>query len=134
VAVRIGGDSTLGGEMSSPQRSDVSSTTNTSGSPTHVSGSPPIIHDLSMKVKRLGSYTVKTGDTLESIASTYGTTSRYLAKTNGITNPNEVEVGMRLNLNNADLSAQYMGSPGMGDPARKGRLNGALEAISGLID
>jgi LysM repeat protein len=41
-------------------------------------------------------YTVKSGDTLSSIASKYGTTYQKLAKINGIANPNKIYTGQRL--------------------------------------
>lgn len=41
-------------------------------------------------------YTVKSGDTLSSIASKFGTTYAQLAKINGISNPNVIYVGQRI--------------------------------------
>lgn len=41
-------------------------------------------------------YIVKAGDTLSSIASSYGTTHQYLAKLNGITNPNVIYAGQKI--------------------------------------
>lgn len=43
-------------------------------------------------------YTVKSGDTLSSIASKYGTTYQNLAKINGISNPNLIHVGQRIKI------------------------------------
>ncbi|MFT3711918.1 MAG: LysM peptidoglycan-binding domain-containing protein [Archangium sp.] len=44
------------------------------------------------------SYTVRSGDTLSSIASRFGTTVSALAARNGIRNPNLIYVGQRLNV------------------------------------
>ena len=41
-------------------------------------------------------YTVQSGDTLSGIASSYGTTYRYLAEINGIENPNLIYPGQTL--------------------------------------
>lgn len=41
-------------------------------------------------------YTVKKGDTLSAIAKRYGTTYQYLAKLNGIANPNKIYVGQKI--------------------------------------
>ena len=41
-------------------------------------------------------YTVKSGDTLSSIAAKYGTTYQKIAQMNGIGNPNRIHVGQRL--------------------------------------
>lgn len=43
-----------------------------------------------------GTYTVRAGDTLASIAARLGTTSRALARANGIADPNLISVGTRL--------------------------------------
>lgn len=45
-----------------------------------------------------GTYTVRAGDTLSSIASRYGTSYQELAKINGIANPNVINVGQVLKL------------------------------------
>ncbi|AKJ00559.1 putative chitinase [Archangium gephyra] len=44
------------------------------------------------------SYTVKSGDTLSGIAQRFGTTVGALAQTNGISNPNRINVGQKLTL------------------------------------
>ena len=41
-------------------------------------------------------YTVKRGDTLSSIASKYGTTYTYLARLNGIADPNRIYPGQKI--------------------------------------
>lgn len=41
-------------------------------------------------------YTIKKGDTLSGIAKKYGTTYQYLAKLNGIPNPNKIQAGQRI--------------------------------------
>jgi len=43
-------------------------------------------------------YTVRPGDTLSSIAERYGTTVEAICQTNGIANPNLIEVGQVLNI------------------------------------
>lgn len=45
-----------------------------------------------------GTYTVRAGDTLSSIAARFGTTFQSLASINGIANPNVIEVGQVLRL------------------------------------
>ena len=46
----------------------------------------------------MASYTVKKGDTLSAIAKKYGTTYQQLAKDNGISNPNLIYAGQKINL------------------------------------
>ena len=41
-------------------------------------------------------YTIKKGDTLSGIAKKYGTTYQYLAKLNGIPNPNKIQAGKKI--------------------------------------
>lgn len=55
--------------------------------------SPPIVH------------TVSAGETIEAIASTYGTTVDNILKANGIANPNLISVGQQLNVW-SEISAQ----------------------------
>ena len=52
-----------------------------------------------------GTYTVKSGDTLSQIAARFNTTTSALASTNYISNPNLIEVGQQLRINNS-ASAQ----------------------------
>lgn len=52
-----------------------------------------------------GTYTVKSGDTLSGIAARFNTTTSALASTNHISNPNLIEVGQQLRINNS-ASAQ----------------------------
>ena len=52
-----------------------------------------------------GTYTVKSGDTLSQIAARFNTTTSALASTNHISNPNLIEVGQQLRINN-NASAQ----------------------------
>lgn len=53
----------------------------------------------------MANYTVKKGDTLSSIAKQYGTTYQDIAKANGISNPNVIQVGQTLKIGNDDSSA-----------------------------
>ena len=46
----------------------------------------------------MASYTVKQGDTLSAIAKQYGTTYQEIAKANGISDPNKIQVGQTLNI------------------------------------
>lgn len=46
----------------------------------------------------MATYTVKKGDTLSAIAKKYGTTYQQLAKDNGISNPNLIYVGQKINI------------------------------------
>ena len=48
-----------------------------------------------------GTYTVKSGDTLSQIAVRFNTTTSALASTNHISNPNLIEVGQQLRINNS---------------------------------
>ncbi|MBB1099293.1 LysM peptidoglycan-binding domain-containing protein [Limosilactobacillus sp. WF-MT5-A] len=47
-----------------------------------------------------GTYTVKNGDTLSQIAARFNTTTSALASSNHISNPNLIEVGQQLRINN----------------------------------
>ena len=58
----------------------------------------------------MASYTVKKGDTLSEIAKQYGTTYQDIAKANGISNPNVIQVGQVLKIGNDDSSASSGGS------------------------
>ncbi len=53
----------------------------------------------------MASYTVKKGDTLSAIAKQYGTTYQEIAKQNGISNPNLIQVGQQLKIGSDDASA-----------------------------
>lgn len=46
----------------------------------------------------MATYVVKKGDTLSGIAKQYGTTYQQIAKDNGISNPNVIRVGQKLNI------------------------------------
>ena len=46
----------------------------------------------------MATYVVKKGDTLSGIAKQYGTTYQQIAKDNGISNPNVIHVGQKLNI------------------------------------
>jgi len=46
----------------------------------------------------MSTYSVRSGDTLSAIASRYGTTVNSLAKANGISNPNLIRTGQKLNV------------------------------------
>ena len=59
----------------------------------------------------MATYTVKKGDTLSAIAKQYGTTYQEIAKANGISNPNVIQVGQTLNIGNDDNSANQSTTP-----------------------
>ena len=50
------------------------------------------------------SYKVKSGDTLSKIANRFGTTYQELARINGISNPNRIQVGQIIRLPNSNIS------------------------------
>ena len=51
-------------------------------------------------------YVVQSGDTLSGIAARFGTTVQYLARINGILNPNLIYVGQILKISSSGVSAQ----------------------------
>lgn len=51
-------------------------------------------------------YVVQSGDTLSGIAARFGTTVQYLARINGIVNPNLIYVGQILKISSSGVSAQ----------------------------
>lgn len=57
-----------------------------------------------------GTYTVRAGDTLSSIAARFGTTFQSLASINGIANPNVIEVGQVLRLAGPAVAAPAGGA------------------------
>jgi LysM repeat protein len=59
-----------------------------------------------------GDYTVRTGDTLSSIAARFGTNAQALARANRIGNPNVVIVGTRLRVNGGGGGAATSASTG----------------------
>ena len=63
-----------------------------------VGGSGAVVSSNAATVSSSGSYTVRAGDTLASIAARFGTTYENLASINGIANPNFIEVGQVLRL------------------------------------
>lgn len=61
-------------------------------------------------------YTVKKGDTLSAIAKQYGTTYQDIAKANGISNPNVIQVGQVLKIGNDDSSSTSSGGSSSATP------------------
>ncbi|WP_311407357.1 LysM peptidoglycan-binding domain-containing protein, partial [Liquorilactobacillus uvarum] len=57
-----------------------------------------------------GTYTVKSGDTLSSIAGTYSTTVNTLVSLNNISNPNYIYVGQKLRVSNSTSSSSSTSS------------------------
>lgn len=57
--------------------------------------------------KSVGTYTVKSGDTLSEIAAKHGTTVSKLQSLNGISNPNEIYVGQKLKLGGSVPTKKY---------------------------
>ncbi len=64
-----------------------------------------------------GTYVVRSGDTLNSIAARYGVSPTALARANGISNPNRIYVGQRLVISG---SAAPVPQPKPGAPAASG--------------
>lgn len=56
-------------------------------------------------------YVVKPGDTLGAIAARYGVSASTLARTNGITNPDRIYIGQRLNIPGASGSTDSPAAP-----------------------
>ena len=59
----------------------------------------------------MATYIVKKGDTLSGIAKQYGTTYQDLAKANGISNPNIIQIGQKLEIGGNDTQAQKATTP-----------------------
>ena len=71
-------------------------------------------------------YKIKSGDTLSSIAKTYGTTVSALQQANGIQNPNLIYAGSTLKIPGSASSAKTSsGSTSSGKTASSGTANGA---------
>lgn len=85
-----------------------------------------------------GTYTVRAGDTLSTIAARLGTSTRSLAATNGLANPNRIYVGQRLTLPNAAAPAgdgryTVRASDTLGTIAARHRTSvAALVSLNGL--
>lgn len=72
-------------------------------------------------------YTVKSGDTLSSIAAQYGTNYEYLANLNGLSNPNMIYVGQQLKVS-GNTSASHATS---GSYTSSSRTSGSYTVQSG---
>ena len=81
-----------------------------------------------------GTYTVKSGDTLSSIASKFGTSYQALASLNGISNPNLIFVGQTLRVGGAanTASVYYTVRPGDNLSAIAIRYGTSYQSISAL--
>jgi predicted chitinase/cell envelope opacity-associated protein A len=62
----------------------------------------------------VSTYSVRSGDTLSAIASRYGTTTSALAKANGISNPNHIQVGQKLTVSGSSGTQGTSASGGKG--------------------
>jgi N-acetylmuramoyl-L-alanine amidase len=78
-------------------------------------------------------YTVRSGDTLSRIAAQHGTTVSALASANGISNPNVIRIGQRLELPGAASTPAPAPAPAPAAPAAGGSHTVARgETLSGI--
>jgi putative chitinase len=73
----------------------------------------------SEQAPRGGSYTVQPGDTLSGIAARHGSTVDAIARANGISNPNFIQVGQQLSIPGAGG-----GAPAPSTPSQPGPVSG----------
>jgi LysM repeat protein len=67
----------------------------------------------------MAQYTVKKGDTLSAIAKQYGTTYQEIAKANGISNPNLIQVGQTLNIGDTKNESTSTSQPTTSESSAK---------------
>jgi LysM repeat protein len=80
----------------------------------------------------VGTYTVRAGDNLGSIAARFGTSVATIARTNGITNPNVLSVGRTLRVGGGSPAASSGGATaGAGYTVRPGESLGSIAARLG---
>lgn len=86
-----------------------------------------------------GTYTVKSGDTLSSIASKFGTSYQALASLNGISNPNIIYIGQVLRVNGSASTSSVYYTVRVGDnlsaiASRYGTSYQSIAALNGLAN
>lgn len=84
-------------------------------------------------------YTVRSGDTLSSIASKFGTSYQSLASLNGIANPNLIYVGQVLRVNGSASAGSVYYTVRVGDnlsaiASRYGTSYQSIAALNGLVN
>ena len=81
-----------------------------------------------------GTYTVKSGDTLSSIAAKFNTSYQALASLNGISNPNLIFAGQTLRVNGAASAGSVYYTVRAGDTlsAIASRYNTSYQSIASL--
>ena len=87
----------------------------------------------------VGTYTVRSGDTLSSIAAKFGTSYQTLASLNGIANPNFIYVGQTLRVNGSASAASVYYTVRVGDnlsaiASRYGTSYQSIAALNGLAN
>lgn len=68
----------------------------------------------SLAISGGGVYVIRPGDTLSGIAARFGTSTRTLARRNGITNPNRLVVGARLRISSSGGAVVRTSAPATG--------------------
>ncbi|MCO4648857.1 LysM domain protein [Streptococcus infantarius subsp. infantarius] len=87
----------------------------------------------------VGTYTVRSGDTLSSIAAKFGTSYQTLASLNGISNPNLIYVGQVLRVNGSVSNSSVYYTVRVGDnlsaiASRYGTSYQSIAALNGLAN
>lgn len=87
----------------------------------------------------VGTYTVRSGDTLSSIAARFGTSYQALASLNGLSNPNLIYVGQTLRVNGSASTGSVYYTVRAGDnlsaiAARYGTSYQSIAALNGLAN
>ena len=87
----------------------------------------------------VNTYTVRSGDTLSSIASKFGTSYQALASLNGISNPNLIYVGQVLSINGSANTGSVYYTVRVGDnlsaiASRYGTSHQSIAALNGLAN
>lgn len=114
------------------------------GQPSAFGAAKPVVPTPEQPAAPQGTYTVRSGDTLSSIAARYGTTYQMLAAINGIADPNKIYPGQVLRLSGAVNSAPAGGGAGNYTVVAGDTLSGiaqrynttwqALQAMNGLAN
>ncbi len=89
---------------------------------------PPVVAAPSAKV-----YSVQKGDTLSSIASSYGTSWKQLAEYNNLSNPNQLKIGQELRIPESIGSAVAYASKKSATPVSSRPIAGAIKQGSTYV-